>query len=161
MLYLLPIVLHAIFSWFYFELKMMGPLCNTFTLDVLKNCTKMITKYSPTFDIKSFEYIFVTHAGKCPFFFCSKMCAFLCLSFSNTHFLASFFYTPKFAEHLLSIIEHFQTCYNIMKHVQNIKKNIIKSWVLSIEQFIYKYCSNMGKEKNPNLLNIIKHYRTS
>ena len=55
---------------------MMGLLCNTFTLYVLENYTKMITKGSPTFDIKSLQYIFPTHAESHDENTAAKMCTF-------------------------------------------------------------------------------------
>ena len=41
-----------IFTWFCFAILMMGTLCNTFTLYVLKKYTKMITKSLFTFNLQ-------------------------------------------------------------------------------------------------------------
>ena len=41
-----------IFTWFCFAILMMGTLCNTFTLYVLKKYTKMIKKSLFTFNLQ-------------------------------------------------------------------------------------------------------------
>ena len=90
---------------------MMGLLCNTFTLYVLENYTKMITKGSSTFDIKSLQYIFPTHAENCNENTAAKICTFSMFNIQQDPLFSELFIMHL---NLLNIFKHYRIFSNLI-----------------------------------------------